>query len=123
VETIPVGEAVMELNAKIGLRFAALLAVATASLSPALAATTCLDVRQIRDTKVTDVSTIYFEMRDRKVYRNALPNPCNQLKFSAFGWHARSGDICDGQSIRLDRGGACVLGDFTPVPESSKTGQ
>jgi hypothetical protein len=114
----------MELNMKAGLGFAALLVMAAASLSPVLAGTTCLSVRQIKDTKVRDVSTIDFQMRDRKVYRNTLSSPCNQLKFSAFGWHARSGQVCARQAIRLDRGGTCMLGDFTLVPsESPKGGQ
>jgi len=114
----------MLLATKIEVGFTALFAMVAASLWPALAGTTCLGVKQIRDTKVTDVSTIYFQMKDRKVYRNTLPSPCNQLKFSAFGWHARSGQVCDGQAIRLDRGGSCMLGDFALVPqESSKGGQ
>jgi len=108
-------EIVMELNMKVGLGYAALFAMAAASISPAHA--TCLNVKQIRDTKVADVSTIYFEMKNRKVYRNALPVACNQLKFSAFGWHARSGQVCDKQAIRLDRGGSCMLGKFEPVQQ------
>ena len=102
----------MKPDTKVVAGCAALFAMTAASLSPALAATTCLDIQQIRDTKVTDVSTIYFQMKDRTVYVNKLRSPCNQLKFSAFGWHARSGNVCDGQSIRLDKGGACMLGDF-----------
>jgi hypothetical protein len=109
----------MELNTKVGIRFAALFVMAVASLSPALARTTCLSVRQIRDTRVRDVSTIDFQMRDRRVYRNTLSAPCNQLKFSAFGWHARSGQVCARHSIRLDRGGVCMLGDFTLLPPES----
>ena len=104
----------MKPTTKIAVRFAALLALAAAAISPAAAKTTCLPVRQIRDTTVRDVSTIDFEMKDRKVYRNALPAPCNQLKFSAFGSHARSGQICARQAIRLDRG-SCMLGDFTLI--------
>ena len=114
----------MELNTKVGVRFAALLLMAAASFSAALARTTCLNVRNIKDTSVRDVSTIDFEMRDRKVYRNTLSSPCNQLKFSAFGYHARSGQICARQAIRLERGGTCMLGDFVLVsPESPKGGQ
>jgi len=124
-ETIPgaLGEIVMKLNTKVGVRFAALFLMAAASLSPALARTTCLNVRNIKNTSVRDVSTIDFEMRDRKVYRNTLSSPCNQLKFSAFGYHARSGQICARQAIRLDKGGTCMLGDFVLVsPESPKGG-
>jgi len=110
------------LTRKFAVGFTALFAMAAALPWPAMAGTTCLAVRQIRDTKVTDVSTIYFEMKDRKVYRNTLPSPCNQLKFSAFGWHARSGQVCDGQAIRLDRGGSCILGDFALVPRESSKG-
>jgi len=109
-------------NVKIEVTIAALFAVAAAALSPALGQTTCLNVRQIKDTKVTDVSTIYFEMKDRKVYRNTLPTPCNQLKFSAFGWHARSGQVCAKQAIRLDKGGTCMLGDFALVSGPQKGG-
>ena len=113
----------MKLNTKVGVRFAALFLMAAASLSPALARTTCLNVRNIKDTSVRDVSTIDFEMRDRKVYRNTLSSPCNQLKFSAFGSHARGGKICARQAIRLDRGGTCMLGDFTLVqPDAPKGG-
>ncbi|HET7085485.1 MAG TPA: hypothetical protein VFI23_11990 [Rhizomicrobium sp.] len=123
-ELIPdaLGEVVMAANTKIEVTFAALFAMAAAALSPALAQTTCLDVRQIRDTKVSDVSTIYFQMKDRKVYRNTLPSPCNQLKFSAFGWHARGGKVCAKQAIRLDKGGVCMLGDFALVSEPKKGG-
>ena len=117
------GEIVMELNTKIAVRFAVLFAMAAAAGSPALAGTTCLNVRQIRETAVRDVSTIDFEMKDRKVYRNTLRSPCNQLKFSAFGWHARHGQVCAKQSIRLDQGGVCMLGDFTLVSGSPKAGQ
>ena len=112
----------MALNTKVGVGFAALFLMATASLSPALAKTTCLNVRLIKDTKVIDVSTIDFQMRDRKVYRNTLVSPCNQLKFSAFGYHARSGQICARQAIRLERGGTCMLGDFVLVPPESPKG-
>jgi hypothetical protein len=123
-KTIPgvLGEIVMELNTKVGVRFAALLVMAAASVSPALARTTCLSVRQIRDTRVIDVSTIDFQMRDRRVFRNALSAPCNQLRFSAFGWHARSGQVCDRQAIRLAKGGTCMLGDFTLQPPEAKKG-
>ena len=114
-----VGEIVMTLNRKIGVGFAAIIAMAAAALSPALARTTCLTVRHIRDTRVIDVSTIDFQMRDRKVYRNTLPSPCNQLRFSGFANRARGGRICDGQSITLARGGVCILGDFTLMPPES----
>src|SRR5215471_19939631 len=110
------GEIIMELNTKFWVGFAALFVMAAASLSPALARTTCLSVRQIRDTRVRDVSTIDFEMRDRRVFRNTLAAPCNQLRFSAFGYHARSGQICDRQAIRIAKGGACMLGNFTLLP-------
>jgi hypothetical protein len=114
---------VMQLSTKVGVGIAALFLMAAASLSPALGRTTCLNVRHIKDTTVKDVSTIDFEMRDRKVYRNTLSSPCNQLKFSAFGYHARSGQICARQAIRLDKGGTCMLGDFVLVsPESPKGG-
>jgi hypothetical protein len=113
----------MELNTKVGIGFAALFVMAAASSLPVLAKTTCLNVRQIRDTTVRDVSTIDFQMKDRKVYRNTLPSPCNQLKFSAFGSHARNGQICARQAIRLDRG-TCMLGDFVQLPpEAPKGGQ
>jgi hypothetical protein len=118
------GEIVMELNTKVGVGFVALFVLAAASLSPALARATCLSVRQIRDTRVRDVSTIDFQMRDRRVFRNTLAAPCNQLRFSAFGYHARSGQICDRQAIRLAQGGTCILGNFTLLPpESPKGGQ
>jgi hypothetical protein len=114
------GEVVMERNQKV--RLAALCVMAVAALSPALAKTKCLSVRQIKDTTVRDVSTIDFEMKNREVYRNTLTTPCNQLKFSAFGWHARSGQVCARQAIRLDRGGTCMLGDFALVSGSAKGG-
>ena len=95
-----------------------MLAVAIATIAPAVAAPTCLYTYQIDRTKVVDAQTIDFRMRDGTVYRNVLQHKCTGLTFNGFVYLVQTDQICDNlQSIRvLETNDICVLGAFTKTP-------
>jgi len=93
------------------------LAMASAYVTGANAASVCLKTYQIRDTKVVNSRTIDFRMTDGSVYRNALRSPCSGLNFNGFTYSTRTGEICDNlESIRVLRSHqVCMLGAFTKL--------
>lgn len=86
-------------------------------------AISCVQLQNIRETKVRDDSTIDFVMRDGSYYRNTLPNSCPQLGFErAFGYATSISRLCSVDIITvlqqgggLRRGASCGLGKFTPI--------
>jgi len=83
----------------------------------------CVNIRNIRQTKVYDDKTIDFVMNGKQVYRNTLPNSCPQLGFErAFSYETSQTQLCNVDIITvlvqaggLRRGASCGLGKFTPV--------
>ena len=82
----------------------------------------CVQLRQIRETRVRDDSTIDFYMLGGKVYRNTLPNSCPQLGFEErFSYATSLSQLCSVDIITVlyssppTRGASCGLGQFQPV--------
>jgi hypothetical protein len=88
------------------------------SVSPALAANTCLQTRDIVSTDSKDGKTLVFKMRDGRTLVNHLKGICPDLKFNGFSWVIRGGidQVCENeQTLRVVRSGEiCVLGKFDP---------
>ena len=84
----------------------------------------CLWTYQIDHTTVPDKSTILFHMRDGKIWKNSLPQPCSGLLFHGFAYVAHADQICSNmQSIQvIETGQVCMLGAFEPYtpPEKEK---
>ena len=86
-------------------------------------AVSCVQLQNIRETKVRDDNTIDFIMRDGKYYRNTLPNSCPQLGFErAFSYATSISQLCSVDIITvlqqgggIHRGASCGLGKFTPI--------
>jgi len=87
------------------------------------AAQGCVQLQNIRETKVVDDRTIDFILRDGKVLRNNLPNSCPQLGFErAFSYRTSITQLCSvdiitviQQSGGIRTGASCGLGQFTPI--------
>ena len=97
---------------------AALTCVAAlAGTLPALAADgpVCLQSQFIDHTHTVNPSTVLFYMKDGKVWRNDLPQPCNGLKIHGFVVRGHDSEICGGQGITIIQTHAvCMLGkEFT----------
>ncbi|WP_404366237.1 hypothetical protein AB5I39_10475 [Sphingomonas sp. MMS24-J45] len=83
----------------------------------------CIQLRQIRETRVHGDRTIDFIMQGRKVYRNTLPNACPGLGFEErFTYETSLSQLCSVDIITvlystpaLQRGASCGLGAFQPV--------
>lgn len=82
----------------------------------------CIQLNQIRDTKVRDDKTIDFFMNGKKVYRNTLDGSCPQLASEKrFSYRVSLDQLCslDTITVLLDpgmgRGASCGLGQFQPV--------
>ena len=84
----------------------------------------CVNISQIRSTKVVDNSTIDFRMVGGKTYRNALPQSCPGLKFEdRFSYRTSLNQLCSvdivlvlhDQGGRLYEGAGCGLGKFQMV--------
>lgn len=103
--------------------FVAVLALAGLFATPALAAKTCINSRDITSSKSDDGKTMVFKMRNGQTYVNHMQGSCPDLRFNGFVWVLHSGDdmICEyEQSLRvLQSGQVCVLGKFDP-PTMSK---
>lgn len=87
-------------------------------------AKSCVNISQIRSTKVVDNSTIDFRMAGGKTYRNALPQSCPGLKFEdRFSYRTSINQLCSVDIVRVlhDQGGrlyegaGCGLGKFQMV--------
>lgn len=84
----------------------------------------CVNIAQIRSTKVVDNDTIDFRMAGGKTYRNALPQSCPSLKFEdRFSYRTSISQLCSVDIIRVlhDEGGrlyegaGCGLGKFQQI--------
>ena len=106
---------------------AALLAVAAdrdrvPAATPTGPAINCVNLPQIRETRVRNDRTIDFVMRDGQVYRNTLPQSCPELGFEErFAYATSLSQLCSVdiitvlRSTGLQRGASCGLGKFQPV--------
>lgn len=98
-------------------------AEAIAAAKPAGAPIDCVQLNQIRETRVRSDQIIDFYMRNGKVYRNTLPNSCPQLGFEeSFSYKTSISQLCSTDIITvlqhtggLSRGASCGLGTFQPV--------
>ncbi|WP_380878378.1 hypothetical protein ACFB49_16730 [Sphingomonas sp. DBB INV C78] len=80
----------------------------------------CVQIIQIRETRVRDDSTIDFYMRGGKIYRNTLPHSCPSLGFEErFAYKTSLSELCSTDIITvlqdaggLSRGASCGLGQF-----------
>jgi len=75
---------------------------------------TCVQIIQIDHTKILDDQNILFYMKDRKIYKNHLPNRCAGLKAAdTFRYRTSQSQLCNVDIITvLNRTG----GDFMPGP-------
>ena len=90
----------------------------------------CLQLHQIRETRVRDDRTIDFYTYGREVYRNTLPLQCPELGFEeAFGYKTSTQQLCSVDTITVIRRGStlpgttCGLGSFQPVTIAGETGK
>ena len=93
-----------------------------AAIQPAGKPESCIQINQIRETRVRDDQTIDFYMNGRQVYRNRLPNSCPELGFEErFTYETSLSELCSTDIITvlheapLMRGASCGLGQFTPI--------
>jgi predicted pyridoxine 5'-phosphate oxidase superfamily flavin-nucleotide-binding protein len=83
----------------------------------------CLQIGQIRSTRVIDDQTIDFTMRNGSVMRSTLPNRCPGLGFErAFSYRTSIPQLCNVDIITVvvqgggpQIGASCGLGMFQPV--------
>ena len=98
------------------------------TVASAAAPANCVQLSQIRESRVVDDSTIDFYLRGGQVLRNSLPNKCPQLGFErAFTYSTSLSQLCSVDIITViiqgggpRTGASCGLGKFvpyTPVPK------
>jgi hypothetical protein len=82
----------------------------------------CVRLNQVRETHVRSDQVIDFEMNNRKILRNTLPNACPNLGFEErFAYSVTNNELCSVDTITvLQSGGSgpgprCGLGKFQPV--------
>lgn len=87
----------------------------------------CINLRQIRESRVRDDQTIDFYMIGGKVYRSTLPNSCPQLGFEKrFSYKTSLSQLCSTDIITvltspgISTGASCGLGQFQPVVGAGK---
>jgi hypothetical protein len=93
------------------------------TMIPAGEPVNCVQISQIRSTRVIDDQTIDFHMRGGAVLRNTLPNRCPGLGFErAFSYSTSINQLCNVDIITVvnqgggpRRGASCGLGQFVPV--------
>lgn len=95
------------------------------SAAPALAATTCIDTRNIREShQVENGKALIFTMRNGTVYRNNLKGACPDLVFNGYVWVIRNPDntVCDNEeTIKVLRSGEiCQIGTFDKQPAKTQ---
>jgi len=74
----------------------------------------CVPIAQIDHTKILDDQNVLFYMKNRKIYKNHLPNRCAGLKAAdTFRYKTSQSQLCNVDIITvLNRTG----GDFMPGP-------
>jgi hypothetical protein len=89
----------------------------------------CVQVYQIRSTKVLNDSVLLFELKDGTVWRNSLKFKCPSLAFEdRFSYEISGSSLCRMDTIRvlrnvgngLDEGASCSLSAFTAEAGSIK---
>lgn len=82
----------------------------------------CISTMQIRSIRVIDDRTIDFETTGRRAFRNTLPFRCTGLTFNnSIRHNSRTSQLCSFNTFTINspgsgpRGGACRLGQFTPM--------
>ena len=87
----------------------------------------CINLQQIRESRVRDDQTIDFYMLGGKVYRSTLPNSCPQLGFEKrFSYKTSLSQLCSTDIITvltspgISPGASCGLGQFQPVTGAGK---
>jgi hypothetical protein len=82
----------------------------------------CVQIPEIRETRVRDDQTIDFYLSGHRVYRNRLPYKCNGLGFEEkFSYRTSLSQLCSVdvitvlQSPPVVQGPTCGLGQFQPV--------
>lgn len=117
----------MKMLAAIALSEAVLAAPLQAQ--PANTAPTCIrpfdfSTGSVDHTHVVNPTTILFYMRDGKIWKNALRQPCRGLTLHGFVFTTQQDEVCsNAQSIRvIQTGEICQLGEFTryvPLPANA----
>ena len=95
-------------------------ALAVTAASPALAARTCVQVRDIDSATSKDGKLMTFRMKDGRVLVNHLQGVCSDLRYEGFVWVVRgTEDVCENQqSLRVLRSGQiCLLGKFDVIKD------
>ena len=89
----------------------------------------CINIRSIRSSTVRDDHTIDFQVNNRKIYRNTLPNSCPSLGFETrFSYSTSISQLCSVDIIPvlwnvgpgLQPGPSCGLGKFQPMEKPAK---
>jgi hypothetical protein len=87
-------------------------------------AESCVQITQLRESRIRDDWTIDFIRDGKRAWRNTLPQRCNGLKFEdAFTYSTSLSQLCSTDIIyvlqrtggSLQRGAGCGLGKFVPV--------
>ncbi len=89
----------------------------------------CIPIRSIRSSSVKDDRTIDFEVNNKRIYRNILPNSCPSLGFEKrFSYATSLSQLCSVDIITvlwnagpgLQPGASCGLGKFQPMEKPGK---
>lgn len=81
----------------------------------------CLQLREIKRTRVVDDQVVDFFMKNKDVYRNTLANSCQPLAtYEKFSYHTTAGRLCSSDTITVfdnsgHTGPTCGLGSFQPI--------
>ena len=87
-------------------------------------AESCIQLTQIRSSRIRDDYTIDFMGPGDRVWRNSLPNRCGGLRSAdAFTYSTSLSQLCNTEIIYVlervggkpERGAGCGLGQFVPV--------
>lgn len=98
-------------------------AATTAAVTGAGAPRSCLNLQQIRESRVRSDQVIDFVLLDGSTLRNTLPYSCSQLGFErAFSYSTSLNQLCSTDIVTVivqgggpTRGASCGLGQFTPI--------
>ena len=84
----------------------------------------CVNLNQLRESRIRDDGTIDFIRSGNRAWRNSLPQSCPGLKSAdAFTYKTSLSQLCSTDIIyvlertggSLQRGAGCGLGQFVPV--------
>ncbi|TNE57863.1 MAG: hypothetical protein EP340_07300 [Alphaproteobacteria bacterium] len=87
----------------------------------------CIDLSDIRTTRVLDGSHILFKMNGKRLYLNTLPRECPSLNFhKSFSYKVHGSTLCSSDTISVLTGGAvpgstCGLGSFEEVEKEKSS--